>query len=60
MSYAEFLLVLELAIYGVALLFIFVELFADTVGKGLYGSRSKKNRELIAAMKTAAEHASRP
>ncbi len=35
MSYAEFLLVLELAIYGVALLFIFVELFADTVGKGL-------------------------
>ena len=34
MSYAEFLLVLELAIYGVALLVIFVELFADTVGKG--------------------------
>jgi len=26
----------------------------------LYGSRSKKNRELIAAMKTAAEYASRP
>lgn len=26
----------------------------------LYGSRSKKNRELIAAMKTAAEDASRP
>lgn len=26
----------------------------------LYGSRSKKNRDLIAAMKTAAEYASRP
>ncbi len=34
MIYAEFLIFLELAIYGAALLFIFVELFADTVGKG--------------------------
>jgi len=30
------------------------------IGARLYGSRSKKNRDLIAAMKTAAEDASRP
>jgi hypothetical protein len=34
MSYAELMIVLELAVYAAALVFVFVELFVDTAGKG--------------------------